>query len=228
MHLSLLAIAPYLNDFINLVFAILLGGLIGFEREYHEKKAGIRTHAVVSLGACLFTIVSFHTGEKYGGDYGRIAAQIVSGIGFLGAGTILQERDKIKGLTTAATIWISAAIGMACGAKLIIQAGSAVVLTIIALVLFRQVTRYFHQVRCLWILNITFASDISEARLKDIENQLAKILTRRGLVILELNRLTESTYELIFRGNARVEYLHTRLRNILPSSAQIEIKQIEH
>ena len=118
-----------------------LGAAIGFEREIRDREAGIRTHLLVSLGAALFTIVSaygFHEFLASGdnvirADPTRIAAQIVTGIGFLGAGAIIREGLSIRGLTTAATLWVVAAIGMACGAGYYWPAAAATVLTIFAL-----------------------------------------------------------------------------------------------
>ena len=109
---------------LRLGVAAALGGAIGFERELRERGAGLRTHMLVSVGSALFTIVSaygFHEFLLHGGAAGRIdptriAAQIVSGIGFLGAGAIIRQGFSIRGLTTAATLWLVAAIGMAAGA----------------------------------------------------------------------------------------------------------------
>lgn len=96
--------------------------LLGVERQFHQKNAGVKTHVLVGVGSCLFTLVSaYGFSSAVGGapvDPSRIAAQIVSGIGFLGAGVIFVNNDTVKGLTTAATVWVSAAIGMACGAQL--------------------------------------------------------------------------------------------------------------
>lgn len=100
---------------LRLVAAMLLGGIIGLEREYRSKDAGFRTHFLVALGAALFTIISqygFSDGVK---DTSRVAAQVVSGIGFLGAGLIVFQKNSVRGLTTAAGLWVTAAIGMACG-----------------------------------------------------------------------------------------------------------------
>ena len=108
----------------RLALAAALGGAIGVEREIRDREAGIRTHLLVALGSALFTIVSaygFHEFLASGdavvrADPTRIAAQIVTGIGFLGAGAIIREGLSVRGLTTAATLWVSAAIGMAAGA----------------------------------------------------------------------------------------------------------------
>lgn len=126
--------------------AFLLCALIGVERQFRHKSAGVRTHALVGLGSCVFTLISVE-GFVYLADYavtrdpGRIAAQIVSGIGFLGAGVIFVNRDVVRGLTTAATIWLAAAIGMACGAGLLPLAVFATLLHFVAVLVVAPLTR---------------------------------------------------------------------------------------
>lgn len=93
------------------LLATFLGGLIGWERERHGREAGIRTYAAVCLGACVFGLVSSHIPNM--ADNTRIAAQVVSGMGFLGAGVILRDQGRLKGLTTAGTLWATAAVGLA-------------------------------------------------------------------------------------------------------------------
>jgi putative Mg2+ transporter-C (MgtC) family protein len=120
---------------LRLTAGLLLGAIIGFERELHRQPAGFRTHSLVALGAALFTVVSAYgfSGELV--DPTRIAAQIVSGIGFIGAGTILQYRGHIRGLTTAASLWSVAAIGTAAGAGLYVVAviGTVLILVILSI-----------------------------------------------------------------------------------------------
>ena len=123
---------PELNMAIRLLIAAVLGGLIGFERARAAKPAGLRTHLLVCVGAALFTIISIYAfGE--GSDPSRVAAGVVVGIGFLGAGTILRQEKAVVGLTTAATIWAVAAIGVATGAGLNIIAAVAAAIVLIAL-----------------------------------------------------------------------------------------------
>jgi putative Mg2+ transporter-C (MgtC) family protein len=125
----------------RLALAAVLGAAIGFERELREREAGLRTHLLVCLGSALFTIVSaygFHEFLTSGGavvrtDPTRIAAQIVTGIGFLGAGAIIRQGISVRGLTTAATLWVAAAIGMAAGAGYYSGAVLGTVLTLAAL-----------------------------------------------------------------------------------------------
>jgi putative Mg2+ transporter-C (MgtC) family protein len=124
---------------LRLALGLVLGAVIGFERELHRQPAGFRTHSLVSLGAALFTIVSAFgfSGELV--DPTRIAAQIVSGIGFIGAGTILQYRGHIRGLTTAASLWSVAAVGTAAGAGLYVLAVMATILILVILSLLDRV-----------------------------------------------------------------------------------------
>jgi putative Mg2+ transporter-C (MgtC) family protein len=110
---------PHYEAVFQIFLAILYGGMVGYERERFKKGAGLRTNILICLGSTLITRVSIQMSVTYGGvgaDPGRIAAQIVSGIGFLGAGTIIQDRGSVRGLTTAASIWAVAGIGMAIGA----------------------------------------------------------------------------------------------------------------
>jgi putative Mg2+ transporter-C (MgtC) family protein len=114
----------------RLALSLGLGAVIGFERARSRQPAGLRTHMLVAVGSCLFTIISAYGFQGSAVDPTRIAAQIVSGIGFIGAGAILHERGSIKGLTTAASLWAMAAVGMASGAGLYILAlvGTAMIL----------------------------------------------------------------------------------------------------
>jgi putative Mg2+ transporter-C (MgtC) family protein len=121
---------------LRLLLAAILGGALGVERETSHKPAGFRTHILISLGAALFTELSIGMAistEGFLADPGRIAAQIVTGVGFLGAGTILQGKGNIVGLTTAASIWVVAAIGMAVGAGFPLLAITTTVVAFVAL-----------------------------------------------------------------------------------------------
>ena len=133
---------------IRLLLATLLGGLIGLERELHGRPAGFRTHLMVALGAALYMGVSIHFYHEYGGmsgnlavrvDPGRVAAQIVVGIGFLGAGAIIRENASVRGLTTAACLWVAAAIGTACGAGMLLIAVAVTAISLISLLVLKRV-----------------------------------------------------------------------------------------
>lgn len=122
-----------------IVVAALLGGAIGLEREYRSKEAGFRTHFLVGLGSGLFMVLSLHGFDEFIGiagiqrDPSRIAAQVVSGIGFIGAGCIIFQRNTVKGLTTAAGLWVTSAIGMTAGAGKYVLAIVATALVLICL-----------------------------------------------------------------------------------------------
>jgi putative Mg2+ transporter-C (MgtC) family protein len=130
----------YGESILRLVLAASLGGVIGLEREASGKPAGFRTNMLICLGAALLTVISVEVARDvelpggFGADPGRIAAQIVSGIGFLGAGTILRSRGSVTGLTTAATMWVVAAIGIAAGAAAYVHAIAGTILVLVALV----------------------------------------------------------------------------------------------
>lgn len=128
------------HDVLLLLLAAGLGGLIGLERELGAQPAGFRTHVLVSLGSCLFTLSG--VGIE-GSDPSRIAAQVVTGIGFLGAGAILRDGGSIKGLTTAASLWVTAAAGVACGLSHAALASIAVGTALVVLVGLKQLEREY-------------------------------------------------------------------------------------
>ena len=129
-------------DFIlRLLLAGIMGGLIGLEREMRAKGAGIRTHFIVALGSALFmsiSIYAFEGTDKF--DSSRVAAGVVSGIGFIGGGVIIFQRNVIRGITTAAGMWVAAAIGLACGAAMYPLAAAATLITLLVL----ELLHFFH------------------------------------------------------------------------------------
>lgn len=133
-------------EIVLLLAAFVLCSAIGLERQLRQKSAGYRTHVLVGLGSCAFTLVSafgFKTvlGEEVVLDPSRISAQVVSGIGFLGAGVIFKGRNMVRGLTTAATVWVAAAVGMACGAGMVPLAAALTGLQLIVLFLIAPLVR---------------------------------------------------------------------------------------
>ena len=142
-----------LSFLLRILAAALLGGVIGIERGFRAKEAGFRTHFLVALGAALFMILSAHGFEDvvFGGsrrlDVSRIAAQVVSGIGFIGAGTIIFQRQAVHGLTTAAGLWVTAAIGLTCGAGMYSLAIAATLLVLLGLEAFNFFLRRFDRHR---------------------------------------------------------------------------------
>lgn len=137
-------------EFIIRIFvAALLGGAIGLEREYRAKEAGLRTHFLVALGSAVFMIVSAYGFDgvmntpEHRWDVSRVAAQVVSGIGFIGAGTIIFHKSEnvVRGLTTAAGLWVTAAIGLACGGGMYVLSIASTVLVLVGLEAFNFVLR---------------------------------------------------------------------------------------
>ena len=136
---------------IRLLVATDLGAVIGLDREYRTKAAGFRTHVLVALGSALFMIISVHGFDDLPKDQmtlrmdpARIAAQVVTGIGFIGAGTIIFQKNVVKGLTTAAGLWVTAAVGMACGVGMYVL---AIVSTLLVLICFEAFNFFLHKIR---------------------------------------------------------------------------------
>ena len=132
------------ESMIQVLMAALLGGLIGVEREWRGRDAGLRTNMLISMGSCLFTVISIHGFPLQGSaaqDTARVAAQIVTGVGFLGAGALIQTGRHTRGMTTAATIWMVAAIGMAVGVQAYVLAVFSSVITFLILRLLQPVSK---------------------------------------------------------------------------------------
>lgn len=128
---------------LRLIVALVLGMAIGIEREYHGHPAGVRTMAMVSLGSCLFTAAGMFVMPGHATDPTRIAAQVVTGIGFLGAGAIFRADAGVRGLTTAAAVWVVAAVGMTVGFGLFVLAAGATLIVLIGLTLVRPLEQRF-------------------------------------------------------------------------------------
>lgn len=142
------------DSLLRIAVAIVLGGLIGYERETLDKSAGLRTHMLVSLGAALFMVASilivqdFATGDGTSRlDPTRIGSTIVTGVGFLGGGIIFRQEDRVHGLTTAAGLWVAAAIGLACGAGYFVLAIGGSILTVTILAMIRPLEKRFENRR---------------------------------------------------------------------------------
>ena len=144
----------------------LLGGVIGFEREFRAKEAGVRTHFIVALGSALFMIISQYA---FSGrfDAARVAAQVVSGIGFIGAGVIIFQKNVVRGITTAAGLWVAAAIGLACGAAMYSVAIAATLMTVLVLETMHFITRIYGEKE----LRVSF-SPIGNEEMKTIVDTL--------------------------------------------------------
>ncbi len=152
-----------LRCILDVLIAAVLGFAIGFERMMRSKEAGIRTHTIVSIGSALFMVLSKYAFlDTPGYDPARIAAQIVPGIGFLGAGIIVFRKREVYGLTTAAGVWATAGVGMACGARMYILAACATVLLIVIQLILHTKWKFLHPKK-MYRLNICFQQQENEA-----------------------------------------------------------------
>ena len=162
------------------LLAVLFGGAVGFERELQGKPAGLRTNILICVGATLFTqLSSSMVVGVAAGDPSRIAAQIVTGVGFLGAGTILHSRGEVTGLTSAATIWVVAAIGVALGSGATYEAAGVTLLLIFVLAPLGRIERYLRMRSDISHLRVTVAADPDEIR------TVAETVRECGLDILQ-------------------------------------------
>ena len=181
------------ENLIKLGMAVLVGGVIGAEREYQDKAAGFRTIILITVGSTLFTILSLTLDP--GNTQTRIAANIVTGIGFLGAGAIIREHGKVGGLTTAATIWLSAALGMGIGAGELVFISISTVVTLIVLLLFPHIEKRIDHIR----ESRTYKIVMSTSKTKGFE-KIHHALKANSLMILEYHQTkTEDTITGIWR-----------------------------
>ena len=196
--------------FVKLVLAALAGGAVGLEREKHGRPAGLRTHLLVALGACLMMVVSEAFPLKYGGfdtnsalrlDPARTAAQIVVGIGFLGAGVIIKEGVSVRGLTTAASLWLVAGLGMTFGIGLFLPGAMATGLALLSLVFLKKLEPLINKDRYLDIA-------VTASRRSGLQDELEQLFTSRKLRITDVRshidlQHGEVTYEYILTQHRR-------------------------
>ncbi len=201
-----------LDVLIQLLAAVLLGGAVGFERELRGKAAGLRTNILICTGAALYTILSIEI-AGHDGDPGRIAAQIVTGVGFIGAGTILHSRGHISGLTSAATIWLVAAIGIAVGSGAVLEATGVTLLVLLVLGLLRPLEKFLTSVS--GISRVTVEVEPRPEAVAEIED----IIRANGLEVEEIRseqRGERLQVRVSFRGPSR---MHDKVRHELLQAA---------
>lgn len=179
------------SSLVRLLVAAILGGLIGLEREWKHRAAGLRTNLFICFGAAMFTLLS----ERLAGvpsDAARIAAQIIPGIGFIGAGSIIHNRGLTTGLTSAATIFVVASIGMAAGGGLYVTAMFATGLVLITLYMLGQIEETFN------LKLLTSSYEVTGASIEEISN--------------EINRILESQHRLMQNVSSAITPQHVRLQ----------------
>ncbi|GAB6090205.1 MgtC/SapB family protein [Spirochaeta dissipatitropha] len=186
---------------LRLILALLCGGLIGWERESNSQPAGLRTHMLICMGAALVMILSSAIARQFpveqGADPARIAAQVISGVGFIGGGAILRMRGGVKGITTAASLWVAAGLGLTVGAGLYLI---AVLATLLILFTLRSLSRFENR-----MVNSVVLRRLEVAALlkyPDVEFQIRELLDKAGLTILEEEldfQMSTEQFELTFQ-----------------------------
>ncbi len=207
------------DDLIKLLLALVLGGVIGWERELYDKPAGFRTNTLICVGSTLFTIFSLKIGIIPGTDSARIAAQIVSGIGFLGAGAIIRRGEAVLGLTTAATIWFVASIGMGVGAGYYVTSSVGTALALAILVLFRKFENLVDRFHTTRTYHVILSADDEAVR------ELSRALDSCGLRVLGNKQVKSDNryfYEITLSG--RKDQHNPLLENLLKSPTVKEVK----
>jgi putative Mg2+ transporter-C (MgtC) family protein len=178
---------------VRLVVAAILGGVIGLERELRHKPAGLRTNIFICFGAAMFTVMSDQLAGGFGGDHTRVAAQIIPGIGFIGAGSILHSRGSVSGLTTAATLFVAAGVGMAAGGGLYVTAIFATGVILISLAVLGQVERSFS------LKSMRFTYEVTGKNTDTMVNELSEIVDKDELAMEDINTVSAA-------GGARVAF----------------------
>jgi putative Mg2+ transporter-C (MgtC) family protein len=194
----------------SLSAASILGALVGLEREIHGRPAGFRTHLLVSLGSCLFVLTSIQFYKTFGNfsgtmpvgtDPGRIAAQVVTGIGFLGAGAIIRDGTSVRGLTTAACLWVVAAVGVACGIGMYGTALIVTLLAVISLMLLKKIEGFIKK-------DVYLTIRVWSVDMHDLLPQLEQVLKECSVALVDVSverNVAESSiyYELETRHRNR-------------------------
>ena len=204
------------DDLVKLLLTLVLGGLIGWERELYDKPAGFRTNTLICVGSTLFTIFSLKIGIIPGTDSARIAAQIVSGIGFLGAGAIIRRGEAVLGLTTAATIWFVASIGMGIGAGYYVISSVGTALALAILFVFRKFENLVDRIHTTRTYHVIVSAE------DDAVRELSLVLDSCGLRVLGNKQVKSDNryfYEITLSGK-RAE--HTPLLEKLLKSPTVK------
>lgn len=219
------------TDFIlRITIAALLGGIIGLEREYRSKEAGFRTHFLVALGSALFMVISAYGFDgalvtpEHRLDVSRIAAQVVTGIGFIGAGTIIFQKHMVKGLTTAAGLWVTAAIGLTCGGGLYVLALSSTILVLISLEAFNWFLHRFGK----RTINVTFSSPSQENIRKILDRLLSEGMELDSYSMKETHIASGVAYRVSMDIKMKRDKYEMRIIDLMDQFDGVSIENIEN
>ncbi len=212
-----------LNEWVivfRLVLSAILSGVIGFEREFHGRAAGFRTHILLSVGSALIMLTSIHIFDVYSGrvpiDPARLAAGVVTGIGFMGAGTIMRYKASVRGLTTATSLWVVAGIGLAVGSGLYFGAIATTLIAMIALMFFSKLEHVM--IRKNWYKTIIIETQDGLEQLKKIRESLSEYGSE--INDLEADRSKDGTHIILKFGLKLTSNLHNA--QLIESIARLE------
>jgi len=178
---------------VRLTIAAILGGIIGLERQLKHKPAGLRTNMFICFGSALFTVLSGQLAGNMGGDHTRVAAQIIPGIGFIGAGSILHSRGSTQGLTSAATVFVVASVGMAVGGGLYLTAVFATGVILVALALLLQFEKR------LYLRSMRYTFEVAGKSTEAVLNELSELLDAQELMMEDINAVSaEGSSRVVF------------------------------
>lgn len=215
---------------VRLLFAALLGGAIGLERNYRAKEAGFRTHFLVALGSALFMLVSqygydteFEKLMKISWDPSRIASQVVTGIGFIGAGTIIFQKHVVRGLTTAAGLWVTSAIGLTCGAGMYIVATASTILVLLCLEALNFLLMRFGSKS----ISLTFTSAEKQKILDAIKRLKGDGVEISTYNMKERNSQNGKVYIISMEAKVRRKHYERRILQFMNELDEVDIESIE-
>ena len=220
------------NSIFRLFVSMLLGMIVGAERKRKGQTAGIRTFALISMGACLAMLLSIYVPQEYmglkNGDPGRIAAQVITGIGFLGGGAMIQMRGTVKGLTTAAGIWITAIIGMAVGIGMYIISFTATGLVLLTLITFEQYSKRKRIGQDSKVINLTINGILEN--IEEYQQVLKKNDIHLSTVYVEYdyeNKITELNFVILVHSYTDVLPILNIISNVYPTRKLTLSNQID-
>lgn len=202
------------EELLRIFLAVVVGGIIGLERQYRDKAAGLRTLIFICMGSTVFTLLSQHLSTN--GDPGRVAAQIVSGVGFLGAGVIIRENGRLVGITTAATVWFVAALGMGLGVGEYFLVGVSVILSLVVLMVFPRLDQWLNARHLERTYEVTCSLDLA------VIDSLDKLVRGCGVKVFYYHRVKVNDNALCTWATSGLNTAHDKLIEGLFSNPDVK------